>query len=98
MAVHPILIHITANPCAYADTCVPSFHTQKQLDASTVWFSPHRPAGQRVAACLTAHCACLRHLPWLLDVGGGEALQEGKVDPSRNPGKAVRKRKKGNCQ
>lgn len=35
-----------------------------------VFFSPHLPAGRHVAACLTAHCACPRHLPWLLDVGG----------------------------
>lgn len=48
--------------------------------------SPRRPAGQPAAACLTAHCACLRHLPWLLDVGGGEGLQQGREDPNGSQG------------
>lgn len=52
--------------------------------------SPHRPAGRLVAACLTAHCACPRHLPLLLDVGGGEGLQEAREDPSGNVGRAGR--------
>lgn len=56
-------------------------------------FSPHQPAGQRVAACLTAHCACPHHLPCLLDVGGGEGLRQGREDPSGSPGKAGREAK-----
>lgn len=51
--------------------------------------SPRRPAGRRAAACPTAHCACPRRLPWLLVVGGGEALQEGREDPSGSVGRAV---------
>lgn len=63
-------------------------HNSNQCDAASALFSPHRPAGRRVAACLTAHCACPRHLPWLLDVGGGEGLQQGREDPSGNSGRA----------
>lgn len=59
-----------------------------------VLFSPHRPAGRRVAACLTAHCACPRRLPWLLDVGGGEGLRQGRRDPSGNLGRAGREKSK----
>lgn len=72
-----------------------SVHHQNtnRSDAASVLFSPHRPAGRRVAACLRAHCACPRHLPWLLDVGGGDGLQQGREDPSRNPGRAGRETK-----
>lgn len=57
-------------------------------------FSPHQPAGRHVAACLTAHCACPRRLPWLLDAGGGEGLQQGRRDPSGNLGRAGREKRK----
>lgn len=62
--------------------------TTAVMQRASVLFSPHRPAGRRVAACLTAHCACPRHLPWLLDVGGGEGLQQGREDPSGSSGRA----------
>lgn len=62
--------------------------------ADCVLFSPHQRAGQRVAACLTAHCAYLHHLPWLLDVGGGEGLQQGREDPSGNLGRAGREERR----
>lgn len=61
---------------------------QNGVHAKTL--SPHLQAGQRAAACLTAHCACRRHLPWLLDVGGGDCLQQGRKDPSGNPGRTGR--------
>lgn len=60
------------------------------FDTVCVVSSPHQRAGQHVAACLIAHCACLRHLPCLLDLGGGEGLQQGKEDPSGNLGRAGR--------
>ena len=66
-----------------SDTCICAFSHKSN---SGMLFSPHQPAGQRVAACLTAHCAYLRHLPWLLDVGGGEGLQQGREDPNGNQG------------
>lgn len=60
----------------------------------SAFFSPRRPAGRRAAACLTAHCACRCHRPWLLDVGGGEGLQEGREDPNGNQGWAERDRER----
>lgn len=68
-------------------------HKSNNRDAASVLFLPHRQAGRRVAACLTAHCACPRHLPCLLDVGGGEGLQQGREDPNGNPGRAGRETK-----
>lgn len=69
------------------NTCV--CHRGSRASVSS---SPHRPAGRRAAACLTAHCACPRHLPWLLDVGGGEGLQQGREDPSGISGRAGREK------
>lgn len=79
------------------NVCMPSchhiHHKSNHHSAVSMPFSPHRQAGQHVAACLTAHCACPHHLPWLLDVGGGEILQQGREDPSENLGRAGRETK-----
>lgn len=62
------------------------------------WNSPRRPAGRRAAACPTARCACPRRLPWLLDVGGGEALQQGREDPSGSVGRAAGREREAGAQ
>lgn len=105
----PLKIHLTVLRSGLCESVCTNVHMPSCLYATiksdhcvaaSVLLSPHQRAGQHVAACLTTHCACPRHLPWLLDVGGGEGLQQGRKDPSGNPGRAGRETKniRRHCQ
>lgn len=91
MHMNMLVSSLCEKVCIRAITSVRHLNGQHR-GAASVSFSPHRPAGRRVAACLTAHCACPRHLPWLLDVGGGEGLQQGREDPSGITGEGWKER------